>query len=110
LLSIHVNDSASDRFVGSEVVVHRAYTVIFPVTVAEAVNSEPPPLVAVYHPPKAYPLRAGSEGILEAPTEPPLDTPRVWVMGVPPSALKVTVYWLTVHRAYTVISAVTVVE
>jgi hypothetical protein len=96
----------------AETAVHLAYTVIFAVTVVAAVNCVPPPFMAVYQPPKVYPLLAGSLGILEEPIEAPLLTVFVCVAGVPPSALKVTVYWeaeTAVHLAYTIIFPVTAV-
>jgi hypothetical protein len=89
--------------------VHFAYTVLFALTDVEYVNCVPPPFVAVHHPPKLYPLLVGSVGIFADPTEAPLSTVRVWVAGLPPSALNVTVYRTIVHLAYTALSAVTAV-
>jgi hypothetical protein len=92
--------------------VHLAYTVLFALTAVESVNCVPPPFVAVHQPPKVYPLLVGSVGIFADPSEAPLSTVRVWVAGLPPSALNVTVYCVpvfAVHFTYTALSAVTAV-
>ena len=70
--------------------VHLAYTVISAVTTVDAVNRVPPPVVAVYQPPKTEPLLAGSAGIFSGPTESPLVTVRICFAGLPSSALNVT--------------------
>jgi hypothetical protein len=42
--------------------VHRAYTVMFPLTVVEAVKPAPEPEGSVFHPIKEYPVRVGAAG------------------------------------------------
>jgi hypothetical protein len=95
---------------------HWAYTVMSALTVVEAVNTLPEPLAAVFQPVKTYPVREGLTGKFSPMM---VSTGGVTVLAaqfvsVPSFNLKVTVKEpagaAAPHWAYTLMSALTVVE